>query len=252
MFSLKSIKIFAGFALLSASSCGFWQTAENHSADVSPATSSAAEETKSAVPFASAEPEVYQAEIVLTNYADGEKSERKIFTWRNGAKLRYDYENKISFLRTGENQSFLIDNGKRIYAASQTNSDSFGETGETLRDFLTVEWLNAKRRAKFENLAAENGLTKFRVILEDAPNAASETFVYVDENLKLPVRQEFYTTDGDQKVLVFSMELRNLKLEADDKVFELPQDFRQVSANEFQKTTRQQKLNSKNERNNRQ
>jgi outer membrane lipoprotein-sorting protein len=90
-------------------------------------------------------------------------------------------------------------------------------------------------------------LTKYRAHLADAPNSNSETFIYVDENLKIPVRQEFYKTNGEQKILVFSMELRNFKLEAADELFELPKDYRKVSPNEFQKTIRQEKPVAKNE-----
>lgn len=226
--------------------CGYWQSAGNQNANASIA--SQAEETKSAVPFSTKEPDVYQAEIVLTNYADGEKSERKIFMARRDGKLRCDYENKISFFQMGENQIFLIHNGKKIYAESQTNSGDANEAADTIKDFLTAEWLNEKRGATFEKLGAENGLTKYLVRLEDAPNAESETLIFVDDNLKIPVRQEFYTaTGGEQKVLAFSMELENLKLEADDKLFELPRDFRKVSMKEFQKTIRLEKFNTKNE-----
>ncbi len=247
MFLSESFKIFVGFAVLLVSSCGVWQSAENQNANVS-SVPSAAGESKSAVPFSTKEPDVYQAEIVLTNFAGGEKSERKIFTARRGEKLRCDYENKISFLQTGENQKFLVHSGKKIYTENAAISGVASGTGDPVKDFLTTEWLNEKPGATFENLGAENnGLTKYLVRLEDAPNADSETLIFVDENLKIPVRQEFYTTGGEQKVLVFSMELENLKLEADDKLFELPKDFRKVSMNEFQKTIWSEKFNTKNE-----
>jgi outer membrane lipoprotein-sorting protein len=246
MFLPKSIKIFVGFTVIFASSCSFWQNSENQNANVLSATLTV-DESKSAIPFSSKEPDVYQAEVVLTNYSDGEKSERKIFTARNGAKLRCDYENKISFLQVGEDEKFLIHNGKKIYAENQTNFSIASESGDTIKDFLTTEWLNEKRGAKFERLGAENGFVKYRVRLEDAPNTASETFIYVDENLKIPVKQEFYTTNGEQRILVFSMELQNLKLQTDDKLFELPKEFRKVSMKEFQKIVWQEKFNTKNE-----
>jgi outer membrane lipoprotein-sorting protein len=247
MFLPESIKFFVGFAVIFASSCGFWQGAENQNTNVSPAPLLTAEESKSAIPFSTKEPDVYQTEIVLTNYAGGEKSERKIFTARRGEKIRCDYENKISFLQIGEGQRFSIHNDKKIYAENQAIPGVAGETSNPTKDFLTVEWLNEKRGAMFENLGTENNLTKYLVRLEDALNAASETLIFVDENLKIPVRQEFYTTGGEQKILVFSMKLENLKLDADDKLFELPKDFRKVSRNEFQKTIRLEKLNAKND-----
>jgi hypothetical protein len=107
---------------------------------------------------------------------------------------------------------------------------------------LAIEWLNEKRGAAFENLGKENGLTKYLARLRDVPNINSEILIYIDENLKIPVKQEFYTINGEQKILVFSMELQNLKLETDDKLFELPKDYRKVSSNEFQKVTRQKQV----------
>ena len=243
MFLPESIKILVISAVVFCQACSFWQNPESRNANASPAAF-AAEESKTGIPFSSKEPEIYQAEIVLTNYAGGEKSERRIFTWRNGAKFRSDYESKISFLQLSENVKFSIHHGKKIYTQNQTNSGAASETGETIKDFLTAEWLNEKRGAAFENLGAEDGLTKYRISLKDAPNAASETLIYVDEKFKIPVKQEFYATNGEQKSLVFSMELRNLKLEADDKLFEPPEDYRKVSSNEFQKIVRQEKLNT--------
>ena len=236
MFLPKPIKTSVIFAVLFCQACGSQQNRANRNAN----TPFAADELKTAIPFSSKEPDVYQAEIVLTNYAGGEKSEHKIFTARSGAKLRCDYENEISFLQLDENRRFSIHNRKKIYVEYQTNQQVSNETGETLKDFLTTEWLNEKRSATFENLGAENNLTKYRVKPEGTPSDASENLIYVDENLKIPVRQEFYTTNGEQKTLVFSMELRNFKPEADDKLFELPKDFRKVSADEFQKTIRQE------------
>jgi hypothetical protein len=239
MFLSKSIKIFVGCALLFASSCNFWQSAENQNANASSAPFMV-NESKFAVPFSSQEPDVYQAEIVLTNYSDGEKSERRSFTARNSEKLRFDYENKISFLQPNENEKFLIHKGKKIYVDNQTISSTSSETGGVIKDFLTTEWLNEKRGAVFENLGVENGLTKYLVRLKDAPNIYSEILIYIDESLKIPVKQEFYTINDERKILVFSMELQNLKLQTDDKLFELPKDYHKVSSNEFQKVIRQE------------
>jgi hypothetical protein len=237
----KSIKISIVFTVLFCQACGFRQSSESRNANALPAPF-IAQELKSDVPFSSKEPDVYQTEIVLTNYSGGEKSERRSFTARNGAKLRSDYENKISFLQPNENEKFLIHHDKKIYVDSQPNSGATNETGDAIKDFLTIEWLNEKRGAAFENLGKENGLTKYLARLRDVPNINSEILIYIDENLKIPVKQEFYTINGEQKILIFSMELQNLKLETDDKLFELPKDYRKVSSNEFQKLIRQEQV----------
>ena len=241
MFLSKSIKISVVFAALFCQTCSLWQSSESRNANAFSAPF-AAQELKNKIPFSSKEPDVYQTEIVLTSFSDGEKSERRSFTARNGTKLRSDFENKISFLQSSENEKFLIHNGKKIYVYSQMNSGVENESDNQIKDFLTTEWLNEKRGAAFENLGAENGLTKYRVRLEDLPDINSEILIFFDENLKIPVRQEFYTVNGEQKILVFSMKLQNLKLEADDKLFEFPKDYRKVSLNEFQKAVRQEQV----------
>lgn len=217
------------------SSCSFWQTSESGQTNSNTFVASALE---SAIPFENKEPETFQTEIVLSNFLNGEKIERVIKAAKNGEKMRYDYPNGTSFLQTGENERFLLETEKKIYAQNPATSDTSKETGETLKDFLTTEWLNEKRDVKFENLGAENGLAKYSVKSE---NESSETLIYIDENLKFPVKQEFYSINGEQRNIISAMELRNLKLEVDEKVFELPKDFKQVSIKEFQQIVREKK-----------
>lgn len=236
MLRSNRVKIFFFLAVTVLQACAFWRAERSAPAGFS------AGETKSEVPFSTIEPDVYQAEVVLTNYAGGEKTERKIFAAKNGEKLRSDYESKISFLQRGAGEKFLIHNGKKIYADGQTNSNIPALTDEGLRDFLTNKWLNEKASARFENLGTENNLTKYRVVLEDSQT--SEMLIFIDENLKIPVRQEFYSINGKQKNLFFSMEIRNLNLEADEKLFELPKDFKKVSTEEFQKVIWRERFDS--------
>lgn len=231
----KLIKIFVFCAAVFCQACSFWQISENSK---NSNTTFAANDLKYEIPFSSREPDVFQAEIVLTTFANGEKSERKIFTARKAAKQRYDFENETSFLRTSENQSFLIDNNRRVFAENQTNSNVSDEAADAVKDFLTTDWLNEKRGAAFEKIGTENDLTKYLVRFADAPKADSEVLIFVDENLKIPIRQEFYAANGEQKILLFSMELRNFQSSADDNFFELPKDFRQVSLSDFQKSLR--------------
>lgn len=241
MFSFKKIKFFFVPAFFLCASCGFWQAKpENRTENFS------VSETADKVPFATKEPETYQTEIVLTTFAGGEKSERKIFAARAGEKLRYDFASQTAVLQTSAKEKFLLHRGRKIYAENfSSDADSFASEQNELQEFLTGELLNQKRDARFENLGAENNLTKYRVVLSDAKT--SEIFVYVDENLKIPVRQEFYSGAGESKTLLFSMELKNFKTQTDDRVFDLPKDYRKVSIEEFQKAVWRDKFESKNE-----
>lgn len=217
------------------SSCSFWQTSESGQNN---SNTFVASELESGIPFENKEPETFQAEIVLSSFLNGEKIERVIKAAKNGEITRYDYPNGTSFLQLNENKQFLLKTEQKIYAQILTNTDVSNQTGETLKNFLTTEWLNQKTDVKFENLGAENGLVKYRVKGE---NESSETFIYVDENLKFPVKQEFYTLNSEQKTIISAMELRNLKLEINESVFEIPKDYKQVSIREFQEAIRKKR-----------
>jgi hypothetical protein len=238
MLSTNALKFFFVFffAPLIFSSCGFWQTSQTENPN---SNLFAAEELKSEIPFENKEPEIFQAEIVLTTYLNDEKTERAIKTARAREKIRCDYPNGISFLQINENEKFLLETEKKIYAQGSAILSNSPETGEILKDFLTTEWLSEKRDAKFENLGSENGLTKYRV---QGENNNSEILIYVDENLKFPVKQEFYSISGEKKILFTAMEIRNLQLEADEAVFTLPEDYKKVSVKEFQEEVRKKRF----------
>ena len=77
-----------------------------------------------------------------------------------------------------------------------------------------------------KNSRTENNLTNYRIKL--GSSAESEIVLTYDENLKLPVKQEFYSISGEQKVLTMTVELKNFQLSADEKLFVLPQDYKRV------------------------
>jgi hypothetical protein len=231
MFSFDFIKIFVLLALapIFFSSCRYWQNAGTETPSPTPYT---VEELKSEIPFSTKEPEIFQTEIIVMTSGQ----ERKTFVARNGANRRYDFnfgtENQVSTIQTDKNYLILPD--KKIYAENPNGEKNIAS--EHWTDFLTTEWLNAKTEASYERLEPEGNLTKYRVRL--GASDLSEILIYVDEAQGFPVRQEFYSMSGEQKILFFSVELKNLKSQADDDLFTIPKNFRQVSENEFRKILR--------------
>lgn len=226
MFSSKFFKYFLFINLVFCSSCQFWQNNSNTNANIeTPQTEIA--EIISEIPFSTKEPETFQAEISIKT----EGAERITFIARD--KGRFLTRNgDIASLQILPNQSFLINFAKKIYVENTGNSSpQTNVSGETLNDFLTTEWLNQKTDVKYENLGAENGLNRYRVKFEN-----SESLIFVDESFKIPVKQEFYSVEGETKNLVYSMELRNIKLITEEGLFEVPKDFRKVSLEEFRKS----------------
>ena len=130
-----------------------------------------------------------------------------------------------------DNKSFLVFDDKKIYAEN-SKSATF-QNAENPFDFLTTEWLNQKADAKFESIDAENGIVKYRVIFGE--NQMLESIIWVDKNIGLPIKQEFYSITGEQRILNFTFEMKNFKPQADAGLFEVPKDFRKISVEDFRK-----------------
>lgn len=188
-----------------------------------------AEELKSEIPFLTKEPEAFQAEFVIT----ANENERKNLVARNGENRRYDYnigeEIQLSLLKTDKN--YLIFPQQKIY--TETSTTEIVQAANDWTNFLTVEWLSAKNESKFEKLETVENITKYRILVDN--KEVSETIIFVDENQKIPVKQEFFSINGEQKTLLFTFEIRNLKLQPDDSLFIIPTDFKKVSSEEFRK-----------------
>ena len=243
MFSSNPIKLFrlVIIFLLCFSACRFWgKSAESPTPAPTPFV---AQEIPSEIPFSTKEPEIYQAEIINSTFSNGEKIERKTFKARNGGKYLTTFnlgeKQQVSQLQI-EGKTLLIHQAKKVYTENVINPTNSAYTGETLNDFLTIEWLNQKTSAKFENRGEENGLTKYLVSLGDVPN--SEAVIFVNESFKIAVKQEFFSGSGEQKTLMFSTEITNLKLVAEENLFEIPKDFKKISPKEFQDILWQEKF----------
>lgn len=180
-------------------------------------------EAQSDLPFSAKEPEVYQAEIIVTSSG----IERRMFVARNGTTRRSDFNigesNQFSLLQTSKN--YLIAKEHRTFAENTT-----GQPANTLGgpfDEFTSSLLHARMRSSFTLLGSEGNLQKYSVRLADSDTA--EALIYVDEATGFPVKQEFYTLRGEERILQHSVEMRNFRLETDPGTFEIPAGFRQTS-----------------------
>ena len=227
MLSLKTLKFYAVFALIFISAaCRFWQPTQNSTPAPTPFI---AGEVQSETPFANREPEVFQAEIVVTT---GDVENRTRIA-RNGANRRYDYDygaaNQLTSLLTDKN--YLILPSKKIYAENIGAANTMPNDD----DFLYNSLLNSKISAKFEKLETVENITEYRVT-PDGQNGA-EIYVYVDDKLGLPVKQEFFSGSGENKILTYAVEMKNLKLETDADSFAVPNGFKKVAVEELRKET---------------
>jgi hypothetical protein len=235
---------------LSNTSCKRSEVIGNQNS-VSSNANGAAEETLTTPPFATKEPERYQALRVITSStgvaANGagaaDSSSSQTFIARDGERRREDYETpagtKISFLQL-PNGSYVLLPEKKLYAEWKPSAGDTGE-GRAARgapDFSPDKLLNeARAEAHYEKLGAETvggrESAKYRVTLRGKMGAAkevtTESLIWVDETLGMPIKSEMALTDGAR----VTMELRDIKETVDASLFELPQDYRKVEEREI-------------------
>ena len=223
------------------------------------ANTNAAEETATAPPYQTREPERYQATVVTTGSIGGQNpatggapgsSNQQVSVARDGTRRRMEFELmpgvKMLFLQLPEG-SYLLYPAKKMYAEVRRSDGATanGNTGGASPDFSADKLINQSRAgARYEKLGTEevNGrmTTKYRVTTRgaastNAPAASSETIVWVDESLGMPIKSETTSTGGATGGSRYTMEIKDLKLEVDPSVFTLPKDYKKVEREQIQK-----------------
>jgi hypothetical protein len=206
--------------------CRFWQNIANTNS--SPGLGVFTED-KGDLPFSTREPDFYQARVVIM----AGNSERSAFVARNGAKRRYDlnYGEKNSVVSIKAEKEYLLLPEKKVYAEQTRDQGESALPAEL--ESLTVGRLTVKTPAEYETAGSENGIKKYRAKLSGSD--ASEILLSIDEASGLPVKQEFYRVSGEERTLVYTVELREIRMEADDQMFAIPAGYRKVSMQEFRK-----------------
>jgi hypothetical protein len=208
----------------------------NQNSATAPAASGAA---SSVPPFATKEPERYQATRVVTSSGDASGGESRTLIARDGDQRREDYESgageRIAYLQLPEGSYALLP-VKKLYAELKTETGDRGaHVARVPPDFSPEKLLNeARPETLYERLGEENlngrATVKYRVTVRGQKNGTvtSESLVWVDETLGMPVKTE--TTSAGAKV---TMELRDIKATIDDGLLELPSDYKRVAPAEL-------------------
>lgn len=227
--TLKSLSFFIlpVFLLAGISGCGLWKDPGKFDSATDPEIDSA---ISTNIPFSTKEPENFQAEIIISSFIKEQKSEQRYLIARqNGNSLQTSYkgsEKERSILRTAENKTYLINHQTRSYRELTSGRGSAFSDDKLIKS-LTSKWLNEKTSAKFEKAGTEKELTKYLVKFDDSTK--TEVFIYVDEKLKIPVKQEFFSLYENKKTLTYRMEIKNFKSKANEELFKLPEGFEEVT-----------------------
>ncbi|MEP6708230.1 MAG: hypothetical protein ABJC05_11960 [Pyrinomonadaceae bacterium] len=242
--------IFATVVLLALGGLIYWT--QHRQKRPPPAGSSQLAQVFTVPPFATKEPERYQATRISTssNMASGsdatQASSSRILIARDGAKRREDYDLggfSVSYLELPPAHYALLPSQK-IYADLNNESGADRET-ELPPEFSPDRLLNQSlSESRYEVVGSEvvNGraTTRFRVTSTNVgePNSLkSETLIWVDQSLGLPIRSETTIAEEGSRVK-FTTQLQNITENVDSKLFELPVEFRKVSYGEFERQLR--------------
>ncbi|MBC7901677.1 MAG: hypothetical protein H7070_16675 [Saprospiraceae bacterium] len=211
--------------LIFSAGCRFWQDNRNTSVPL-------VSDTKEELPYSTKEPEIFQCEIVIT----AGETVRTTFIAKKGDKRRTDYDfggdRQRSLLQT--DNDYVISYGKKIYAEIAQRQDSVASEGPW--DELTSRLLNERNRTEIEEIGTDGDLMVYRSKITES--SLSEIVIYIDRATGIPVKQEFFTVDGERKALQYTVEFKNVLLDVEDSSFEIPKNLRRVSASEFYNAVR--------------
>jgi hypothetical protein len=215
MFLSNPVKIFhaAWFFLIVFAGCSLWRS------DPTPTTTLASSPT-SEFPFSLHEPDVFQAEIVIRT---GE-NERHILIARSGGRRRIDYD-----AGTGNQRAVLITDKEYLLSFKRKEyTERPLATGLSAVDAsLTGHLLNAHDYSDLEEIGREGPVIQYRARINEG--SAAETMIFFDQSIGLPVKQEFFSIEGEARTLRYTFELRGFKTDVDESVFQIGSEFRRVN-----------------------
>lgn len=199
--------------------------------------------SSSTPPFQTKEPDRYRATRTVTIVAaNGQSVTTKNLIARDGDLRRNESQvasKTIAYLETPEGRFVLLPDEK-IYAEITSGADlPASEDDDALErspeGLLHAETGNTSYQKLGKEVIVGRSTDKYRVVV-NAPGAAnvsvSETLIWIDENLKMPVKSETKSSDGTR----VSMELSEIALEVDAALFKIPDGYRKVTFAEFRKS----------------
>ena len=215
---LKFFLLVAGCTLI-FQACGNASVSENK-------TVSLTDNSKSAFPFSTKEPEVYQGDVVI----DGKAEDRR-FVARKGSKWRIDIckNNVLLTSQIGAEKVYSLDHQKKVYAVTENvGGDASSLNAPEFNFFGGTEY------REFDDLGIDGAFRKYKV---REASLTGEVFIYIDEATGMIAKQEFKGGSSDPSAN-FMYEMRNLKLEVEDGQFDVPAGYQKVTLDEYRKEIR--------------
>ncbi len=195
--------------------CSLWDRGETPPSTPVPAP-------ESNIPFATREPDVYRADVFIR----AGDVERRITVARDGARSRIDYDVGTDDHRAilSTDRQYVLFFKRKTYAENQAG---VGNSASASEPMLAAHLLNGRDYTEFDELDREGSVIRYRARVNGSD--VSEILIWFDEGISMPVKQEFYSLDGGERILRYAVELRDFSPTVDPSVFELPADFRRAT-----------------------
>lgn len=187
-------------------------------------------------PFKTKEPDRYRGtRITTTQTSDGESRVTKSFIARDGDMRRYESGSGISQSVQLElpEARFILLVGHKVYIDLTVMPEI-----SPIPEDVTAEWMLSPDAVPttYQKLGIEvvggRKAEKYRIIV-NTPTSGSvivnETLLWIDQEWQMPIRSEIKGTDG----LIITTELTDVALHVDKSVFQVPNDYRKITYNEF-------------------
>ena len=188
-------------------------------------------------PFKTKEPERYSATRTITTVTpEGKTTVTKTLIARDG-EMRRNESGKVTYLDLPDGRFILLPDDK-VYAdlATETNTDDNEEEVSPER-LLHDEPANTSYQKIGTELIDGRNTQKYRILVNNStPESVSqsEALIWIDEALNMPIRSETASADGTK----ITMELSNVALDVERRVFQIPDDYKKVAFSELRKRLR--------------
>ena len=239
----RSAFLSLSLCLLAITSC---RTVSESTPNETPATGTVVSTTP---PFKTREPDSYSAmRTITTSGPQGEKIVENMLIGRDGPIRREESgsnESRIVYLDSPDGRFVLWPEGK-VYAARERGSAgiSAGETEADSSDRLlhTEPSVTTTYQTLGTDTIAGRTAAKYRVVVNNSGAEsvnATETLIWIDDTLNMPIKSEMRSRDG----VIVVTELSDIKLPPEKQLFQIPAGYEKIPFNALQKQLRARGLN---------
>lgn len=184
-------------------------------------------------PFPTKEPEVYQGDFVVGTIGGDGTSEQQYFVARDGEDWRFDIKRDgapwISQLSSG-GKVYFVDHERRVYSTLPSSQEQEFDGGYF--NSLTWGFFRGANYIEYEEVERGGGVVKYKARM--LKNSKSDVTVTIDERSGIMIRQEIADKPvGNETPATYFYEVRNLKLETDDSIFDLPSGYSRVASLDY-------------------